>query len=206
MTSPLNTNSLYKASLQRLLTELEFLHTNNLVTDEAHTAIQQSLASAGEKLQIAPPKITTRLKHSRTGPPSPTVQPAKHARTISPPTRNTRPQWNNATELEFHHTNNLVTDDAHGSIQTSLVRTREKRHIAKFVVTCVFAHTKKGEVELQVDNGAVVEVLDDATSTGGCWVAPARQNPEDLEKPPLHPAESAAEPGKVKTKRKKPVF
>ncbi|KAA8911911.1 hypothetical protein FN846DRAFT_903975 [Sphaerosporella brunnea] len=84
MTSPLDTDSLYKASLQRLLAELEFLHTNGQVTDEAHATIQKSLAGTRDKLQIA-----------------------------------------------------------------------------KFVVTCNFAHTKKGEAELQVDKGQVVEVLDD---------------------------------------------
>ncbi|KAA8911913.1 hypothetical protein FN846DRAFT_903978 [Sphaerosporella brunnea] len=84
MTSPLNTSSLHRASLERLLAELEFLHSNNQITDHAHATIQQSLAG-----------------------------------------------------------------------------TREKIRITKFVVTCNVAHTKKGEAELQVDKGQVVEVLDD---------------------------------------------
>ncbi|KAA8911914.1 hypothetical protein FN846DRAFT_887505 [Sphaerosporella brunnea] len=84
MTSTLNTNSLYKASLERLLVELEFLHSNSQITDQAHATIQQSLAGTREKLQVA-----------------------------------------------------------------------------KFVVTCNFAHSKKGEAELSVDKGQVVEVLKD---------------------------------------------
>lgn len=39
MTSPLNNNSLYKASLELLLAELDVLHTNGQVTDEVAISI-----------------------------------------------------------------------------------------------------------------------------------------------------------------------
>ncbi|KAA8902279.1 hypothetical protein FN846DRAFT_920243 [Sphaerosporella brunnea] len=64
-------------------------------------------------------------------------------------------------ELEFLHANGLVTDEAHATIQQGLARSREKLQIVKFVVTCAFAHTKKGEAELEVAKGQVLEVLDD---------------------------------------------
>ncbi|KAA8894816.1 hypothetical protein FN846DRAFT_912462 [Sphaerosporella brunnea] len=45
MADPTNA-SLYKASLQRLLTELEFLSRNRVVSDAENAAMQQNLAVA----------------------------------------------------------------------------------------------------------------------------------------------------------------
>ncbi|KAA8896568.1 hypothetical protein FN846DRAFT_893253 [Sphaerosporella brunnea] len=64
-------------------------------------------------------------------------------------------------ELEFLHTNKIITDEAHAAIQESLAPARDKLKVAKFVVTCTFTHEKKGAAELHVEKGQVLEVLDD---------------------------------------------
>ncbi|KAA8902030.1 hypothetical protein FN846DRAFT_891652 [Sphaerosporella brunnea] len=64
-------------------------------------------------------------------------------------------------ELEFLHTNDMISDEAHATIQQSLAPTRDKLKIAKYVVTCTFTHEKQGAAELHVDKGQVFEVLDD---------------------------------------------
>ncbi|KAA8897233.1 hypothetical protein FN846DRAFT_1023733, partial [Sphaerosporella brunnea] len=64
-------------------------------------------------------------------------------------------------ELEYLHTNDMISDEAHATIHQSLATTRNKLKIAKYVVTCTFTHEKKGAAELHVDKGQVLEVLYD---------------------------------------------
>ncbi|KAA8911220.1 hypothetical protein FN846DRAFT_887947 [Sphaerosporella brunnea] len=64
-------------------------------------------------------------------------------------------------ELEFLHTNEMISDESHAKIHRSLAATRDKLKVGKYVAICTFTHEKKGAAELQVDKGQVLEVLDD---------------------------------------------
>ncbi|KAA8911912.1 hypothetical protein FN846DRAFT_887503 [Sphaerosporella brunnea] len=74
MTSSINNNSVYKASLESLLAvgppsmcELEFLHTNGQINNVAHATVQKSLAGTREKLQIANFVVTCNFAHTKQG-------------------------------------------------------------------------------------------------------------------------------------------
>ncbi|KAA8904276.1 hypothetical protein FN846DRAFT_907860 [Sphaerosporella brunnea] len=64
-------------------------------------------------------------------------------------------------DLEFLHTNNMITNEAHATIHQTLEPTCHKLRIAKFFVTCTFTHEKKDAAQLHIQKGQVLEVLDD---------------------------------------------